>query len=88
MPSNRWTVCVECRKAWRGSPTCGHATMSMPPDWRVPRRRNRKAWRRLAQGDILTETATYDPVVYVGTMPSGRRWIRRAGPFPKHLSHG
>jgi hypothetical protein len=52
---NQWTVCTSCRKGWRGSPTCGHDTKTMPRNWRIPPKRNTKAWDRLTRGDIWWE---------------------------------
>lgn len=52
MPSNRWTMCVTCRKAWRGAPTCQHEVIDCPRDYRVPKKSNDKAWKMIANGDL------------------------------------
>lgn len=60
MPSRSWTICVTCRKAWRGSPTCKHETLTMHSSYRVPKRNNHKAWKRIAAGDFLWEKSMTD----------------------------
>lgn len=58
--NNYWTICVTCRKGWRGSPTCGHETQVMHRNFRMPRRRDDRAWRRLAAGEVNTEISAVD----------------------------
>lgn len=60
MPQNYWTICVICRKGWRGAPTCQHETRAMPRDFRLPRRRDNRAWQRLAEGNLNTEQSQVD----------------------------
>lgn len=46
-------ICVACRKSWRKSgticPHCGGPTVYVNPWARIPRRANKKGWRRIAE---------------------------------------
>lgn len=46
-------VCTACRKSWRKSgticPHCGGPTVYVNPWARIPRRANKKGWRRIEQ---------------------------------------
>lgn len=39
-------------------PECGGPTVFVNYTWRPPKRRNHRAWRRIARGDWLTEKET------------------------------
>lgn len=54
MPSNAVYACVTCRVANKGG-ACGrgHEMRYMGARWRAPRKNDKKAWQRVADGDLL-----------------------------------
>lgn len=44
-------ICITCRTARN---TCDHEDLrEVPRNWRIPRKTNLLAWRRIAKGDIM-----------------------------------
>lgn len=62
-------VCTTCRKSWRKSgticPHCGGPTVYVNPWARIPRRANKKGWRRIEQtlAGRLARRAEQDAVI-------------------------
>lgn len=79
MPNNRWTICVTCRKGWRGSATCKHETRVMHRDFRMPKRRDDRAWARLERGENNTERSVVDQHY---REQEDALWRRRQNPVP------
>lgn len=76
MVSNGKYVCVPCRNAFKGvykCPDCGEEMRYMGKHWRAPRKKNVKAWRRIAKGEVLWED-TY----------STNRYVRVFNTFQRH----
>lgn len=47
-------VCPECREVGPVIITCAHANkIWVTPKWRAPKKANDRAWKRIAEGDIL-----------------------------------
>ncbi len=51
VPSRSCTVCVTCRKIWKGGPTCKHETVNLYYKWRAPKATNDKAWKMIERGE-------------------------------------
>ena len=56
-------VCPECRAVGPIIITCAHANkIWVGPKWRAPKKTNDRAWKRIAEGDILWDHSAIEAV--------------------------